>query len=343
MINAVGLANKGVDAFLEDLPGLSFVPVPVIVSVGGAHARRLRRGRAPHSRRASPQRRPGRPVPVCRRSPATSSTSRAPTSRPASRIGADAAATGELTARVRALTRRLLIVKLTPNVTDVVAVAVAAAGAGADVLVTGEHTQGAGPRASEPEALPGQPDRWTVRSRHQTGRPAHGLRRWRRRSTRRSSAWAASRAARTRSSSSPAAPPPSPSGAANFPVPSARTHPGRAAAGAGRARPGKPGRRARRGPAGALKPAVFRKIAASGRVFTVFTGLNPPSRFAYTGARCPPQTKQINAAPERSLAQRMDALQRANHVRSRGRRSRPTSSTAPSPSTRSCATRPSSC
>jgi hypothetical protein len=29
------------------------------------------------------------------------------------------------------------------------------------------------------------------------------------------------------------------------------------------------------------------------------------------------QTKQINAAPERSLAQRMDALERANHVRSK--------------------------
>jgi dihydroorotate dehydrogenase (NAD+) catalytic subunit len=49
-------------------------------------------------------------------------------------IGGDPAATARLTAAARRLTSRLLIVKLTPNVTDVVEPAIAAAEAGADAL-----------------------------------------------------------------------------------------------------------------------------------------------------------------------------------------------------------------
>jgi dihydroorotate dehydrogenase (NAD+) catalytic subunit len=49
-------------------------------------------------------------------------------------IGVDPRATSAVTAAVRALTRRLVIVKLTPNVTDVRPVASAAVDAGADAL-----------------------------------------------------------------------------------------------------------------------------------------------------------------------------------------------------------------
>ncbi len=133
MINAVGLANKGVDAFLEDLPGLSFVPVPVIVNIGGRtpddYVEAVRRTEARLAAAPTGEAGPGLPQVA-----GYELNVSCPNVETGLSVGADAAATGELTARVRALTRRLLIVKLTPNVTDVVAVAVAAAGAGADVL-----------------------------------------------------------------------------------------------------------------------------------------------------------------------------------------------------------------
>jgi dihydroorotate dehydrogenase (NAD+) catalytic subunit len=49
-------------------------------------------------------------------------------------FGVSAAAAGELTARIRARTAKPLIVKLSPNVTDIVPIAQAAAAAGADAL-----------------------------------------------------------------------------------------------------------------------------------------------------------------------------------------------------------------
>ena len=129
MINAVGLQNPGIEAYLDDLPLLAFVPVPVLVNIGG--------------------RRPGDYLEVLRRveerlaagaagSPQVAgyelNVSCPNVGRGGLAVGTEPGETEKLTAAARALTKRLLIVKLTPNVTDVVAVARAAAEAGADAL-----------------------------------------------------------------------------------------------------------------------------------------------------------------------------------------------------------------
>lgn len=130
MINAVGLQNPGIEAYLEGLPLLAFVPVPVLINIGG--------------------RRPGDYLEVLRRveerlaaagaagSPQVAgyelNVSCPNVGRGGLAIGTEPGETARLTAAARALTKRLLIVKLTPNVTDVVAVARAAAEAGADAL-----------------------------------------------------------------------------------------------------------------------------------------------------------------------------------------------------------------
>ena len=54
MINAVGLQNPGIDAWLADCALLADVPVPVIVNIGGSRAAGLPRGAAP--RRGAPRR-----------------------------------------------------------------------------------------------------------------------------------------------------------------------------------------------------------------------------------------------------------------------------------------------
>jgi len=133
MINAVGLANRGLDAFLDDLPAIGFVGVPVIVNVGGRTSddyvtvvRRI------EERVSSwPSGAAGADLP---RIAGFELNVSCPNVDTGLSVGADAAATGALTTRVRALTRRLLVVKLTPNVTDVVAIARAAAESGADAL-----------------------------------------------------------------------------------------------------------------------------------------------------------------------------------------------------------------
>ena len=130
MINAVGLQNPGIDAWLADLELLADVPVPVVVNIGGSRPAGLPRGAAP--RRGAPRRGRRRPAarvvgyelnvscPNVGRGDLRSAPSRPrpPGSRPPR----------------AALTTRLVIVKLTPNVTDVVAVARAAAEAGADAV-----------------------------------------------------------------------------------------------------------------------------------------------------------------------------------------------------------------
>jgi len=132
MINAVGLQNPGLDAWLAGLGALADVPVPVVMNVGG--------------------RRPEDYLDVVRRveerlAAGAAADERLPeivgyelnvscpnVGRGGLAIGTEPAETERLTAAARALTGRLLIVKLTPNVTDVVAVARAAAGAGAVAL-----------------------------------------------------------------------------------------------------------------------------------------------------------------------------------------------------------------
>ncbi len=127
MINAIGLENPGVDAFVAMLAEIEALRQPVIVSVGGnspaqyaAVVRRLEEALGGGARLPGVA---GYELNVS-----------CPNVDGGLSIGVDPAATAAVTAAVRGLTSRLLLVKLTPNVTDVRLVARAAVDAGADGL-----------------------------------------------------------------------------------------------------------------------------------------------------------------------------------------------------------------
>jgi dihydroorotate dehydrogenase (NAD+) catalytic subunit len=128
MINAIGLENPGIEAFIDQLPAIAGLRQPVLVSVGGnapeqfaAVIRRLEEALAGG----------GRPLP---RVVGYELNVSCPNVSGGLSIGVDPAATETVTGAVRDLTRRLIVVKLTPNVTDVRPVAAAAVAAGADGL-----------------------------------------------------------------------------------------------------------------------------------------------------------------------------------------------------------------
>ena len=130
MINAVGLQNPGVAVWLAELSLLSEVPVPVIVNIGGARPRDyLEVLRRVEERLAS-----GGDARLPNVVGYELNVSCPNVGRGGLAIGTEPAETARLTAAARAHTRRLVIVKLTPNVPDVVAVARAAAEAGADAV-----------------------------------------------------------------------------------------------------------------------------------------------------------------------------------------------------------------
>ena len=127
MINAIGLENPGVEAFVAGLPALARLRQPVIVSVGGNEAAQY----AAVVRRIEDALAAGDPAPTVAGYELNVSC---PNVRGGLAIGSDPRATAEVTATVRALTARALVVKLTPNVTDVRPVASAAVEAGADAV-----------------------------------------------------------------------------------------------------------------------------------------------------------------------------------------------------------------
>jgi dihydroorotate dehydrogenase (NAD+) catalytic subunit len=121
LMNSIGLPNKGLEGYLaHDLPELARLPVPLIVNVMGfSHDEvgRLVRAFAVRDEVA-----------------ALELNVSCPNVETGTLIGSDP---GELTAlleAVRPLTGKPLIVKLTPNATDVAAVARAAQDAGADAV-----------------------------------------------------------------------------------------------------------------------------------------------------------------------------------------------------------------
>ncbi len=129
MINAIGLENPGIEAWIAGLPEWARLDRPVIVSVGGnapdqyaAVVRRLEE----HLAAADPAAVPhieGYELNVS-----------CPNVSSGLQIGADPAATAAVVGAAREVTGRLLLAKLTPNVADVVGVARAAVQAGADGL-----------------------------------------------------------------------------------------------------------------------------------------------------------------------------------------------------------------
>jgi dihydroorotate dehydrogenase (NAD+) catalytic subunit len=121
LINSIGLPNKGLEGFLaHDLPVLATLPVPLIVSVAGfSHEEfaRLVEGVASEEAVGTLE-----------------LNVSCPNVKSGCVMGAEPLETLSLVERLRPLTSKPLIVKLTPNASDVGAVAEAAERSGADAL-----------------------------------------------------------------------------------------------------------------------------------------------------------------------------------------------------------------
>ena len=121
LINSIGLPNKGLEGFLaSDLPELAELPVPLVVSVMGFSRDEL----------AMLVARVGERDEVAMIELNVS----CPNVETGLVMGADPAETARALERVRPLTDKPLIVKLTPNADDPAAVAEAAEGAGSDAV-----------------------------------------------------------------------------------------------------------------------------------------------------------------------------------------------------------------
>lgn len=122
MLNAIGLQNVGVDALVsEKLPRLESLDVPVIANINGVNVEEYARLAAALDD-------------VDRIDAIELNASCPNVSHGGMHFGTDPAVLRGLTAAVRARTSKPLIVKLSPNVTDVGAVARAAEAGGADGL-----------------------------------------------------------------------------------------------------------------------------------------------------------------------------------------------------------------
>jgi dihydroorotate dehydrogenase (NAD+) catalytic subunit len=121
LINSIGLPNKGLAGFLaQDLPVLATLPVPLVVSVAGfSHEEFAQLVEA---------------VGADERVAAIELNVSCPNVESGCVMGAEPRETLPLVERLRALTSKPLIVKLTPNAADVAAVAAAAEEGGADAL-----------------------------------------------------------------------------------------------------------------------------------------------------------------------------------------------------------------
>jgi dihydroorotate dehydrogenase (NAD+) catalytic subunit len=121
LINSIGLPNKGLEGFLEsDLPELAELPVPLVVSVMGftrGELAALVGGLAERDEVALVE-----------------LNVSCPNVETGLVMGADPAETARAVERVRPLTAKPLIVKLTPNAAEPAAVARAAREAGADAV-----------------------------------------------------------------------------------------------------------------------------------------------------------------------------------------------------------------
>jgi dihydroorotate dehydrogenase (NAD+) catalytic subunit len=121
LINSIGLPNKGLEGFLaSDLPQLAELPVPLVVSVMGFSRDEL----AAIVERVAPR----DEVAMLELNVSC------PNVETGLIMGADPAETARAVERLRPLTEKPLIVKLTPNATDPAAVARAAQEAGADAV-----------------------------------------------------------------------------------------------------------------------------------------------------------------------------------------------------------------
>jgi dihydroorotate dehydrogenase (NAD+) catalytic subunit len=139
LINSIGLPNKGLRGYLEhDLPELATLPVPLIVNVMGSSRDEVAELVSAFAAREEVA--------------ALELNVSCPNVETGLLMGADPAEITALLDRVRPLTAKPLIVKLTPNATDVPAVAVAAEHSGADAvsLVNTVRGMALDPRTGQP-------------------------------------------------------------------------------------------------------------------------------------------------------------------------------------------------
>jgi dihydroorotate dehydrogenase (NAD+) catalytic subunit len=121
LINSIGLPNKGLEGFLaEDLPQLAELPVPLVVSVMGFSREELATLVAAVGEREE--------VALLELNVSC------PNVETGLVMGADPSETARAVERVRPLTEKPLVVKLTPNANETEAVAAAAQDAGADAV-----------------------------------------------------------------------------------------------------------------------------------------------------------------------------------------------------------------
>lgn len=122
LLNSIGLANRGIEAFIaEDLPRLSRLPMPVIASVAGEHVDDYGRCAALLESCAEVA-----AIELNISCPNVDLDNRA--------LGSDPGQTTRAVSLAREASSKFLIAKLTPNVTDIVALAQAAVAGGADCL-----------------------------------------------------------------------------------------------------------------------------------------------------------------------------------------------------------------
>jgi dihydroorotate dehydrogenase (NAD+) catalytic subunit len=114
MLNSIGLANPGIEAFLELLPQLEELGVPLWVSIGGFHAWEY--------------------AELAARLDTFRAVDTIELNLSCPNVKAPEAAAGELVAAARAATSKPIYAKLSPALPDIAAAAVEAAEAGADGL-----------------------------------------------------------------------------------------------------------------------------------------------------------------------------------------------------------------
>jgi len=129
MINAIGLENPGVHAWIEELPRWARLRQPVIVSVGGNEPEQYAAVVAALEERLATASAGELP-----RIEGYELNISCPNVSSGLQIGSDPSATREVLAACRQATSRFLIAKLTPNVRDVTEIGAAALEAGADGL-----------------------------------------------------------------------------------------------------------------------------------------------------------------------------------------------------------------
>ena len=121
MVNSIGLPNKGLEGFLEsDLPQLAELPVPLIVSVMATSAEQFSPLVAAVAERPEVA--------------ALELNVSCPNVHSGLIVGEEPGETAALMKRLRPLTPKPMIVKLTPNVAEPAAIAIAAEQGGADAI-----------------------------------------------------------------------------------------------------------------------------------------------------------------------------------------------------------------